>query len=379
MSVLPLWALRDVMRRPGEALLAGAALLTLAVVLATPLLLIESTARTSQRLIEAGPSVVLRRINAGGWAPMPEARALKAAQAVRGVSAARTRIWGTVASDDVGTVTLIGLDQRAADALGVPLPGAHTVHVGAGLPLVAGAPLTLYTLNGQPADLLTVAQRLPAAAGAAVDRAVLCNRATARHLLGLADGHATDLVIDVFHATEQAAILPDLVQALPFPVRATTQREAIGLYAARTARRGSLVALATLPALLALLVLVIGIARDRLGRRAEVGLLKAMGWTTGDVVGLHLWRALWVGAPAILLGLGLAYGLIRWPGVSWPGALFFGWSGTAPPLSLDADGALLVLAEVGALLAAPWLIASLWPALRAATADPADLLAEGDA
>jgi ABC-type lipoprotein release transport system permease subunit len=295
------------------------------------------------------------------------------------VSAARARIWGTVGSETLGAVTVIGVDAATAQALGLPPPDEATAHVGAGLAAIPGASITLHQLDGFPARPLTVGAQVPARFGAALHRAVLVHRATARALLKLGEGQASDLAIDVFHDSEQAAILPDLMDALPWPARAVTRAEAVGQTAAGAARRGSLTALAALPALLAIVALVLGVARDRLGRRAEVGLLKAMGWTTRDVVRLHLLRALWIGLPAVVFGLGLAYGLVRWPGVTWPGALLLGWTDGAPPLDLDADGALLVLTEVAALVGAPWLLASLWPALRAATADPGALLAEEDA
>ncbi|MCB9526067.1 MAG: FtsX-like permease family protein [Myxococcales bacterium] len=375
-----IWALRDVLRRPGEALLIAAALATLSAVLGTTLLATQAVTHTARRLVGEGPSLVIRRLDAGGWAPLPAAEAVAAAKGVRGVTDAWPRTWGVVAGPQ-GAVTLIGTTAAAAQALGLPAPSQAEVIVGPGVVdgPVLGGELALARLDGRPTLPLKVSAVLTRAHGAALHQAALVHPERARKLLGLPEGHASDLAVAVHHDSEQAAILPDLTAALAFPARAVTRLESAGQYTTALARRGSLATLAALPALLAVGVLLIGVARDRVGRRAEVGLLKAMGWGTADVVGLHLRRALWIAVPATGLGLAAAYAAVLWPGLTWPGALLFGWSGPPPPLSLDGDGAALVLAEVGALVITPWVLAALWPAFRAATADPGLLLGEGDA
>lgn len=376
-----IWALRDVLRRPGEALLTAAALFTLAATLGTTLLVTQAVEHTARRLAEAGPSLVLRRLGPGGWSPMAQAEAEAAAAGVRGVSGVRGRLWGVVPGPG-GAVTVIGVEAEAARALGVPAPELGEAVVGPGViseGASAGTLLDVRRLDGVSTEPLALLARLGPEHGAALHQAALVHPAQARTLLGLAPGEISDLAVEVFHDSEQQAILPDLTAAMPWPVRAVTRQDAVGQYASRLARRGGLATLAALPALLAVVVLIIGVARERVGRSAEVGLLKAMGWTTGDVVRLHLLRALWIGLPATIGGLAAAYAMVLWPGVSWPGAMLFGWSGAPPALSLDPDGAALVLAEVTALVAAPWVLASLWPAFRAAVADPGVLIGEGEA
>ena len=66
--------------------------------------------------------------------------------------------------------------------------------------------------------------------------------------------------------------------------------------------------------------------------------------------------------------------LVLWPGLSWPGYLLLGWKQHPPLMYLDASGALLVLLEIALLIFLPYLAAALWPALKAATADPQDFL-----
>ena len=127
--------------------------------------------------------------------------------------------------------------------------------------------------------------------------------------------------------------------------------------------------IAVIPALTALCVLVAATVRERLGRRFEVGLLKALGWTTTDIVRYFMLRAVFIGLPAVCLGMIGVYAAVFWPGVQWPGYLLFGWQGRAPGLYLSTGGSLLVLVQIAAITLVPFLVATLVPALKVATAD----------
>jgi hypothetical protein len=82
----------------------------------------------------------------------------------------------------------------------------------------------------------------------------------------------------------------------------------------------------------------------------------------------------------VAVGLFAAWAVSLWPGTDWPGSWLLGWSTRPPGLHLDPAGAGLVLAEVGAVVLAPWLVANLWPALGSASRDPAeDLAGTGEA
>lgn len=371
--MLWLWAARDLSRRPGEALLTAGALAALVATVATSLLLHQAVEATVTRLYADGPSLVVTRLGPAGWQPIP-ADAVDAVATVPGALRPRLRVWGTARADDL-PLTIVGVDRAAADALtaaGLPAPAVGEVVLGPGAGAIAGSFLPLRG-PGEPRDPF-ITHVLPTDLGLVAHDAALLHVDDARALLGVPPGHGTDLAVDVHHDGTEAAIRPELAAALPFPVVITTRTEARGATVAGLSRRGGLGLLLLLPALLALALLIASAARDRAGRAAEVGLLKAMGWTTADVVRLSLARALAVGLPAVALGGATAVALVLWPGVSWPGALLLGWEGPPPALHLDAGGAALVLAEVGAFALLPWLAASLWPAVRGATRDPQELL-----
>jgi ABC-type lipoprotein release transport system permease subunit len=178
----------------------------------------------------------------------------------------------------------------------------------------------------------------------------------------------------VFHAQEAEALAPDLAAAFPWPVRITTRSETAGIYAAGASRRSGIIAVGILPAVLSVCLLAAAIVRDRIGRRHEVGLLKALGWTTADIVHFQVFRSVFIGVPAMVAGLLTALVLVFRPGTTWPGYLFFGWEASPPPLYLETSGTLWTVLAVAGLVLLPFLTATLAAALKTAVVEPQEIL-----
>jgi len=305
---------------------------------------------------------------------MPVQESIGRAKSVVGVIGARARIWGT-ADGPGGPVTIFGIDQPLARA-GLPdnmrLPSEGQAILGPGV--LAAAETDVIKLSAANSLVVEVAAVLDSRTSMAAHDLVLLHPKDAAQILGLAPGYASDVAVDVFYENEAEALLPDLARAYPWPVRLITRREAAGIYSAGLARRSGLAYMTMIPALLALAFIVAGAGKNKSARRYEIGLYKAFGWTTPDIFRLQLLKALLNGAPAVVCGLTLAYGLVLWPGVTWPGYLLLGWKDHPPLLYLDASGALVVLLEIALLVFLPYLAATLWPALAAAAADPQDFL-----
>ncbi|MBW2455308.1 MAG: ABC transporter permease [Deltaproteobacteria bacterium] len=386
-----LWAGRDVLRRPGVAVLFAVCLAALTVVTAVPLLLTQAVDDTVRTLLADSPSLVVRRVDAGGWRPLPAAEASERAAQVIGVTAARPRIWGVVAGPS-GPVTVLAVPSTREPG-GVPdggqsaapgAPGGALLRQWLGIlspgKAVVGPALAelegVIELRGVTTLQLDVVGTMEPDTSMAVHDLVIVSPSDARQLLGLATGEASDLAVRVFHDTEEDAIVPDLVAAFPWPVHIRRKSETLDGYTTGVGRRGSLAMLTLTPALLGLVLLVVAAWRDGLANRREVGLLKALGWTTGDVLRLRLWRAAIVGLPAVVLGLVLGYQLVFWPGASWPGEVLLGWPQRPVLLTLRPGSAALILLEVSSLILLPWFAAALWPALRTATSQPERHLAE---
>jgi hypothetical protein len=374
---LVVWAARDLGRQPFSAFLLFTSLALLVTLVTLVLLLGRSLGIACERWNAQAPDLVVRRVTAGGWAPLPVVEALARVQSVAGVLRPRPRVWGVVQGPG-GPWTVVGMDAASAVdwPADVPLPGP-----GEALPGTAGRciqPAQPIRLDGRQALTLEVVGRLPLAAAPALHDGLVLHVEDARLLLGLAPDQATDLALDVFHDEEAEALRPDLARALPWPVTITTGREQLRRQLDDINRRTGWMLASFAPALVALALVVAAVGSTGRRRRWEMGLLKSLGWRGGDLLRLHLYRGLILGGPALAAGSAAAYLLLFAPGMSWVARLIFGLSGAplAPRLSSQgaAGGLLLGIMMVGL----PFLAAVFWSGWQAVTQDPAECLAEGD-
>jgi cell division protein FtsX len=374
-STLQIWAFRDILRRPIESLLLAAAMTSTIAIVGTLLLFPRAVYDTVDRLLDAAPAIVVRRIDAAGWQPLPTDEAVQAARTVPGVVSLKPRIWGIVNGPD-GPLTVIGFAPgtipEAYKGLLPRLPEPGQAIVGPGV--AAGESAEILQLEGSMRGTYQVIGRLPDNTGIFTHDLVLLNAQDARKLISLPDGYASDLAVDVFHEGEQDAILVDLAAAFPWPVRCVTRRQSAGIYAGGLDRSGTLGTIAVIPAVLAVCLLVAVNIRKSMGRQSDLGIMKAMGWTTGDIVRLQLYRALSVGLPSAAIGVCLSFFLVYWPGTSWLGTIFLGWETIPPKLYLAPQGAITVLLEVAGFVLAPVIGSALLPAVKAATVDVHELI-----
>ncbi len=378
-SLLLLWTLRDLLRHPGKTLLNLTALLLLTFLAATALLTNQALEETTQHLLSRSPAMVVRRIDAGGWRPIPIEPALRALQTVPGVIHPRARIWGAVATPQ-GPATIVAMDDKIQTYLNeqnLPLPKSGQAVVGRGLVPNAAASLPTLRLTSGASLQLEVIATLPAATEMVSFDLVITTPADARHLLSIPANMASDMVLDLFHQQEAEAIFAELAQAFPWPVRITSREETGTHFSTRLARSGSIIVVLLTPAIVAMLLLVMASGHDLLSRRTEAGLLRTLGWTTQDLARMQLLRATLTGVPAVVLGQLAAYGVLFTPVNRWVGRFLLGWPPEAPAYYLSSSGAGLVLAELFVIIAVPYILASLWPVLPLAAKDPLTLLKGG--
>lgn len=373
---LACWAVRDLRRRPLETGLLTAALLLTIALTATPLLLTQALTSTWKNILSTAPSLVVREVNAMGWTPIPAQESIDIAQSITGVTSARTRVWGHVGGPS-GLLTVIGIDPDRLPSWMSEGPHREEVILGAAIQRVPES--TQLTVIGQKKATLRVIGRFEAITDPAVSNAVLVHIDTARELLGIPSGYASDLAVEVFNPAEESAILPDLTAAFPRPVRITTRSETTGIRMAGLAQRAGTTVAFLIPALLALCLLVMVTVRERLGRRFEIGLLKTLGWTTGDIILFQSIRGLSISMTAIAGGMIFASALVYQHGTAWPAVFFPEWQELPSRLSFNPLDLVLPLLETTGLVVLPFLAATIGAALRCTALEPGDVLERSDA
>jgi hypothetical protein len=370
---MAVWAAREVQRQPFRSLLLFACLASLVFVTGTALLFSQALDATWTRLLDRAPDLVIRRIDAGGWAPIPARTAVNLARKIPGALNPIPRLWGVVPAPQ-GPVTVVATDEIIPENVrqGLKVPASGQAVVGRGierrlsgsrLNLVSQSPVTLDVIDTFPADT-----------GLATHDLVWTTPDDARQLLGLAPDQASDLAVHLFRREEEQAIQADLAATFPWPVRITDRSTSALRHHTRAVRTGGIAVVAGIPALLAMLLIITGTVVDATGLQSHWGLLKSMGWTTADIVRLQITRAVLVGAPAVVLGLGAAYAAVFFPPAAGITAFWITGGQHLPALALSDAGAPLVMLEIAAMVGLPFLATVFLTCLRGAAGAPKAML-----
>jgi hypothetical protein len=362
-----LWAARDIQRYWGRAMLLAASLAGLVFVLATPLLFSQALETTWQRLMQQAPDLVIRRIDAGGWAPMPADESLSRIRTVPGALDPTARIWGVVPGPG-GPVTVIASPGHLPANLpdGTPPPETGQAVVGQGV----ASQLTAQrlTLGGQPTITVDVIGTFPAETGLATHDLVWVAPADARTILGLEPDQVSDVTIRLFHRGEAQAIQADLARAVGWPVNIVDNQSAALSLRSRAAGIGSTALITAIPAMLTLMLVVAGTVVESAGNRIHWGLLKSIGWTTADIVRLHLIKAAMVSLPSVAWGLACAHAAVFHPALAGVTAFWIGGGQHLPVVTLCSAGAARIMLDITALVGLPYLATVYLTTLRGVAA-----------
>ncbi len=370
---MALWAARDIQRHAGRSMLLFACLASLVFLIATALLFSQALDATWAHLLKQAPDLVVRRIDGGGWAPLPAGDAVAWSKAIPGVLDPTPRIWGVVPSPEKPVTVVASGDVVPENLLkGITPPSAGQAVVGQAV--ARTLPDGRLKLGGRDLMVFRVIDTFPADTALATHDLVWMTPEDARQLLGLAPGQASDLAVHLFRREEEQAIQADLAAAFPWPVRITDRSASALRHRTRAVRTGGIAVVAGIPALLALLLIIAGTAGDNNGRRGHWALLKALGWTTADIVRLQVNRAIILGVPAVVLGLALAYAAVFYPPAAGVTAFWITGGQHLADLALVSSGAAMIMLEIAGLVGLPFLAAVFLTSLRTAAGTPGTML-----
>lgn len=373
-------------RRPGKAVALGVGLALAVAVLAAVLFLADALQAEADRGLAVVPDLVVQRLVAGRPVPVERGdRDVVAGHA--SVERAALRVWGYVFLPALkGNVTLVGA-KTPGDALSVSsavlaegrtfVPGAHEMIIGKRLAALLGLrPGDLFPIPSANAKAspLTVVGLFASSVELYTADVILCDEADARALLLLGPDAATDVAVWVVRPDEARVVARAALGAIP-GARVIDKALLGRVHALVYGRRAGIVLAATIPALVALFVLAwdrgSGLGPDE---RREIAVLKAVGWSTRDVLATKLFESLLVGVAGTTTGLVLAYAWVFLLGAPGLRPALAGFSVLYPevPLTPMVDPTELV-AIVTAVLG-PFVGLGIFPAWRAATMDPMEAM-----
>lgn len=359
------YSLASLARRPGKHLSLLLAYSLMVFLLASAMLFTQSLRHEVGLILNQAPELILQRMVAGRHDLMP-AEYLERIGRIRGVSEKYTRLWGYFYDPAVRTnYTLMVPRDRTLP------PG--DIQIGAGIArtrgLDVGDYLGLRSSRGEPFSFRVGAVLNPESELVSSDL-LLLGEDDFRRFFAYPQGRYTDIVLSVRNPREVRKVAEKLTLALP-DTRPILREEILRTYDAVFGWRQGMVFLLLTGALVAFVIFAwdraSGLSADE---RREIGILKAVGWETGDVLHMKFWEGAVLSLSAFLIGYLLAYVHV----FGFSAALFEpvlkGWAVLYPELRPlpHVDG--LQVATLFFFTVFPYTVATIVPIWRAAVTDP---------
>jgi ABC-type lipoprotein release transport system permease subunit len=199
---------------------------------------------------------------------------------------------------------------------------------------------------------------------------ILISEQDFRKLFAISDQYATDLVLEIRNAKELTTIATKITQLFP-DTRPIMRDEILRTYDAIFAWRGGLIIVILSSSLFAFIILAwdkaTGLSAEE---KKEMGILKAIGWETSDVLLMKFWEGSAISVSSFLLGVLLAYAHVFLASSILFEPALKGWSVLYPNFKLTPFINAYQIATLFFLTVIPYTVATIVPSWRAATIDP---------
>jgi ABC-type lipoprotein release transport system permease subunit len=359
------YTLSSLARRKGKNLSLLAVYALVVAALASVLFFTQALRREARLVLRGAPELVVQRLAAGRHDLLPD-RWVGAIAGIRGVAGARGRLWGYGWDPITRANYTVMVPEAFWGAPGEAVVG-HAVARSRGL--AAGARFPLRAADGRWLSL-AVREVVPEESELVGADLVLVGEEDFRALFGIPAGLFTDAVVEVRNAREVDTVAEKVTRLLP-DARAIGRAEILRTYDSVFGWRSGLVVVVLLGAVLAFAV----VAWDKASglsaeERREIGILKAIGWETSDVLAMKAWEGAAISLAAFALGVLLAFGHVFLGDMAILAPVLRGWSTLQARFRPVPFVEAWEVAALFFLTVVPYTAATLVPSWRAATADP---------
>lgn len=334
-------------------------------ILASVLFFTHALKREAALVLGDSPEVIVQRTLTGRYHPVPMAWIEKLRE-INGVISIRPRLWG-YQYDSV---------FRANYTLTVPAenpPEPGSIEVGSGISR---------TRHAYPGDIIAFAGHDGLPRSFSIKRVIdadsellagdliLISEKDYRDLSGLPPGQSTDLALRVRNPKEYATIAEKITRMYP-DSRPIVRTEIQRTYDAVFGWRSGLVIVIFSSAALAFLIFAwdkaTGLSAEE---QREIGILKAVGWETSDIMLMKFWEGTAVSLTAFLAGTILAYAHVFLTSSALFAPVLKGWSTLYPAFRLTPFIDFGQIAALFFLTVLPYTVTTIVPSWRAATMEP---------
>lgn len=349
-------------------------------VLASILLVTHSLKTEATLLLREAPDLVVQTIRAGRHELIPTSYT-EAIEAFPGVGSVKARYWGYYYDALTrGNYTLLGVDGDLSDlpwlegnlpagvgecAIGEGVADTLKVDIGDSLFLIdsnnVGVAFDVVGIFGAESSLLT-------------NDLVVLPKEDLRRFFGLPGDRATDIAVEVFNPNEVDTIATKIKRAFP-DTRPITKSDLLKTYDAVFNWRSGMMLTMFSSAVFAFCILAWDKATGlNAEERREIGVLKALGWDTSDVLESKFWEGMAVSVTAFLLGVIAAFTHVFVLGGPVLSAVMKGWSVVFPEFRLTPYVNPYHVFVMAFLTVAPYVASTVIPSWKAATTDPESVI-----
>jgi ABC-type lipoprotein release transport system permease subunit len=334
-------------------------------VLGSALFLTEAMKREASLILKGAPEMVVQRLLGGRYDPIPVDYIEKISN-IRGVISAGPRLWGYYYDPSVGANYTLMVPRNDA-------PDRDKIIIGNGISRIRmvyrGDILSFRGYDGLVRNY-TVGGEISSESELVSADLILISEADFRDLFGFPATRATDIAVTVRNPKELPTIAKKIAEMLP-DTRPIIRDEMVRTYDAVFDWRGGVVIVLVMMALLAFVIFAwekaSGLSADE---KREIGILKAIGWETSDVIAVKAYEGLLVSFFSFCTGILFAYGHVFFGSAFLFAPALKGWSVLYPDFRITPFVDPYQVAILFFLTVAPYTVATIVPSWQAAIVDP---------
>ncbi len=347
------------------------------------LFLTYSFKREAQLILKGAPELIVQRMTAGSHELIPVKYSEEIAK-IPGVAGVEPHYWGyyydSLSKANYTVIASQGSLPEGSRLLRGRLPGADdtgAAAIGRGVSKARFVDLdgiiSLQSANGRPMDF-RIDGIFESESELLTSDLIVVSLRDFRGLFGIPVGMTTDLTVRVNNETEAPVIATKVREMFP-DTRPILRREIVRTYDAVFAWRSGLVLTLFAGALVAFVILAwdkaTGLSAEE---KREIGILKALGWETSDILEMKFWEGLAISLTSFLCGIILAYVHVYFFGASVFAPALKGWSVIYPDFRLAPYISMYQIVTLMALTVIPYIATTIIPSWKSAITDPDEVV-----
>ncbi|MCP4992288.1 MAG: FtsX-like permease family protein [Gammaproteobacteria bacterium] len=359
------FTLSSLMRRKGKNFGLLLVYTLIVFMLASVMLFTHALRKEAGIILQQSPEIIVQRMVAGRHALIPTDYMEKMGR-LRGVVSKKGRLWGYFYDPAIkANYTVMASHDMELTTTEVVIGAGISRTRGIGI----GDYFTVRSDNGNSYSFQIVDILDPDSELVSTDLVLISDKAY-RVITGVPEGQFTDIVLSVRNPLEVRKITEKLVQKLP-DIRPVLREEILRTYDSIFSWRQGIVFVLLAGALMAFVIFAwdkaSGLSAEE---KREIGILKAVGWESGDVLRMKFWEGIIISLSAFILGYLAAYLHVFYSSAVLFEPVLKGWATLYPqfrPVPF-IDG--LQLATLFFFTVFPYVVATIIPIWRASVTDP---------